>query len=234
MRPERERRRQEREREKTQTGKKYRVENRRNASVCIVTRGIYQNSRGDATTRLVHWVASDRRWKLKARALRVREKKKRTGKKWIKMCRVPEIVQGIFSAKIPRGLKSRWKKSRWFQKSPETEGEAWKVYQSSSAWKFKIVNELMIATSRNILRCVAPWIVVIYFCVNVIQFKRAASSDNENCVSCTALSALIFYTRYIFAADKLRIVRLDLSNLCIVFDTDMGIEFQRNSHFHTV
>lgn len=56
----------------------------------------------------------------------------------------------------------------------------------------------------------------------------APESGNENCVLCTALSSLIFYTRYTLAADKLRIVRLDLSNLCTAFDTEMGIEFQRN------
>lgn len=42
------------------------------------------------------------------------------------------------------------------------------------------------------------------------------------------LSTLIFYT---FAANKLCIVRLDLSDLCITFDVETGIEFQGGLHF---
>lgn len=125
--------------------------------------------------------------KLKAQecALRMREKKETKNEKREKL-KIKKCVEYLRSykkylfckkRKSTRAEIERWKKSRRFQNHRRQKEEAWKVYQSSSAWKFKIVNELMIAMSRNILRLrrVSVNCRDLFLCKCYTIYKRAAS-----------------------------------------------------------
>lgn len=85
-------------------GRKYErkgSENRRAAFVCIMTRGIYQNSCGDAATRLPHRVARRSLLEIKRTSARRAPGRggtgeRRTGKGEIEMCQVPDRTRESF------------------------------------------------------------------------------------------------------------------------------------------